>query len=164
MKKILAFAIAAMMLMAFSSCTVSQHVANNNYKTPFKPTSTRLNLTMNDYEYLGQETVEIQYKRYLGIFVKMLTINGENYVPRYYTVTSLNTAVPSYVPARMKKAMYKIFDKFPGADYIVPLYTQKQVDHMNGGRVVTIRMTFKAYRVIAHGQSTGENLLQNVDK
>ena len=42
MKKILAFAIAAMMLMAFSSCTVSQHVANNNYKTPFKPTSTRL--------------------------------------------------------------------------------------------------------------------------
>lgn len=154
MKKLLAFAMATIVLVAMSSCTVSQHVANKNYKTPFKPNQTRLYLTMNDYEYLGQETIEIQYKLVLGIFSKLYTVNGEKYIPRTYTVTNLNMAVPAGLSPYMKKAMYKIFEKFPGADYIVPLYTQKSVDHMNGGRYVTQSMTFKAYRVKANGQST----------
>lgn len=164
MKKILSFAMAIMMLVAMSSCTVSKHVANNNYKTPFKPNQTRLYLTMNDYEYLGQETIEVQYKVYLGIFRKLYTINGEKYIPRYYTVTSLNMAVPAGISSYMKKAMYKIFEKFSGADYIVPLYTQKQVEHMNGGRIVTQTMTFKAYRVKANGQPTVIPLAETIDE
>lgn len=164
MKKILTFAITAMMLVAMSSCTVSKHVANNNYKTPFKPNCTRLNLTMNDYEFLGQETIEVQYKVYLGIFAKLYTVNGEKYIPRQYTVTNLNMAVPSGLSIYMRKAMYKIFEKFPGADYIVPLYAQKQVEHMNGGRIVTKKMTFKAYRVIANGQPTGDTVFENIDE
>ena len=56
-----------------TSC-VSQKKIDKNF-AGFRPNVTRLELTMDDYQYLGDVTIEVEYKTYLGI-PKIYTVNG----------------------------------------------------------------------------------------
>lgn len=130
---------------AMTSC-VSQHEVSRKYSSPFRPDVVRLDMTMDDYEYLGQVTVEVEYKTYLGIFKKMVSINGEAYNPRSYRMSQLNL-YPSANYTAFRKALYKVTDEYPTADYIVPASRTKQVGHMVGGRVIKEQMTVKVFTI-----------------
>ena len=56
-----------------TSC-VSQHNVERNY-SDLRPDVVRLELTMDDYQYMGDVNIEVEYKIYLGIFSKILTVN-----------------------------------------------------------------------------------------
>lgn len=144
MKKYLYIIVATLSLL-MTSC-VSQREVNRNYSSPFRPNVIRLDMTMDDYEYLGQVTVEVEYKLYLGIFKKNLTINGENYNPRQFRVTNLNL-YPYSNTSVFRKALYKVVDLYPNADYIVLASKQKEIQHMFGGRIVKETMTVKVFSV-----------------
>ena len=132
-----------MALLLLTSC-VSQHTINRH---SYGPDVVHLKMTMDDYEYLGDVTVDTEYKVYFGIFRKILTINGEAYNTRSYTATRLTLTPKTRVSRRINRALYKVLDTYPDADYIVPSTYKKSVDHMIGGRIVREQQTLKVYRL-----------------
>jgi hypothetical protein len=47
----------------------------------------------------------------------------------------------------MDKALYKVHEQYPNADYILPTFHKKEVQYMNGGRIVKETLTVKAYKI-----------------
>lgn len=133
------------MMLVFTSC-VSQHEVSKQYSTPFRPNVVRLDMTMDDYEYLGEVTVAVEYKTYFGIFKKMVSINGKAYNPRTYRLSQLNM-YPSANYTVFRKALYKVTDAYPMADYIIPASRTKQVEHMIGGRIIKEQITVKVFAI-----------------
>lgn len=127
-----------------TSC-VSQHNVERNY-SDLKPDVVRLELTMDDYQYMGDVNIEVEYKTYLGIFSKILTVNGEKYDPRFYHKT--NIAFRKKVKlGKLKLALHKVLELYPNADYIIPASFNDQVEHMMGGRIHKRTMTLKVYAI-----------------
>lgn len=141
MKKSIIFSLLTVLLL--SSC-VSQHTKNKTY---FRPDKVRLEMTMQDFEYLGDVTVSAEYKKYFGIFRKRLTINDEAYNPRVYTKSYLKTDPGVRVGSTLNLAMYKVLDTYPEATFIIPANQKKVVEHMNGGRIIREEMTLKVYKL-----------------
>ena len=129
-----------------TSC-VSQHNVERNY-SDLRPDVVRLELTMDDYQYMGDVNIEVEYKTYLGIFSKILTVNGEKYDPRFYHKT--NIAFRKKVKlGKLKLALHKVLELYPNADYIIPASFNDQVEHMMGGRIHKRTMTLKVYAINA---------------
>ncbi|MCQ2347944.1 MAG: hypothetical protein MJZ65_02015 [Paludibacteraceae bacterium] len=141
MKKVVYLALVAVMALA-TSC-VSQHNVNRAY-TPAKPDIVRMNVTMADYDYLGDVTMEVTYKRY-GLITKVLTINGDAYDPRNYTVTNIDFTNRIAMSKWMRQACYKVVETYPNADYIMPVSARNEYEHMFGGRNVKEILTVKVF-------------------
>ena len=144
MKKSIFILMMALLAGVTTSC-VSQRNIDKNY-APFKPDVVRLNVTMDDYVYLGDVTVEVEYKTYLGIFRKVLSINGEEYDPRNFRSTSL-TLGKNIKLGLLHKALYKVTDTYANADYILPVSDQLEVKHMFLGRERKRSVTFKVFQL-----------------
>ena len=144
MKKRIIFPILLLIAALGTSC-VSQHQVEKNY-SELRPDVIRLYMTMDDYQYLGDVTIDIEYKTYLGIFRKILTVNGEPYDPRYYhnTQISFNHKVKLGL---LKKSLYKVAETYPEADFLMPVSFNDIVEHMAGGRIHKQTMIIKAYAV-----------------
>ena len=74
---------------------------------------------MQDLECLGTMNVEIEYKKY-GLITKIYTVNGEKYDPRHYQTTSLARKNWFDGLFMMDKALYKVSEQYPDADYVLP--------------------------------------------
>ncbi len=135
--------ILALGMISLSSC-VNHHVAT---KTFFKTDEVRLEMSMQDMEYLGTVTVNAEYKTYLGIFTKGLTINDQLYDTRNYTKTHLANVSSSQYSKFITKALYKVTDTYADADYVIPTSHKKDVEHMIGGRIIKESLTLKVYRL-----------------
>lgn len=130
---------------AIGTSCVSQHNVERNY-SELRPDIVRLYMTMDDYQYLGDVTIDIEYKTYLGIFRKILTVNGEPYNPRYYHNTKISFTHKIKL-GLLKKSLYKVAETYPDADYLMPVSFNDIVEHMPGGRIHKQKMIIKAYAV-----------------
>ncbi|GEM_PF-1017336 len=143
MKKILFILLSAMVVL--SSC-VSQRTTTNQY-SPFTPDEKRLYLTMNDYEYLGDIQLEVSYKTYFGSIHKILTVNGEAYNPRFYRLTNISWDKKVKMSKVMRRALYKVTDTYPTADFIIPASQNVVHNNMFGGKEISETMTVKVFRL-----------------
>ena len=134
-----------LLIAALGTSCVSQHNVERNY-SELRPDVIRLYMTMDDYQYLGDVTIDIEYKTYLGIFRKILTVNGEPYDPRYYHNTQISFTHKIKL-GLLKKSLYKVAQTFPEADYLMPVSFNDDVQHMPGGRIHKQTMIIKAYAV-----------------
>jgi hypothetical protein len=139
-----------------------------NY-SEFKPDQVRLYMTMADYQYLGDVTVDVEYTTYLGIFRKIKTVNGEPYDPRFYHVTNIGfRGNINRKLGALKKALYKVTETYPNADYIMPASYNDVVEHMFGGRTHKRSMVVKVYAVDKQSaeasQQQHENELKAVEQ
>ena len=126
-----------------TSC-VSQKKVDKNY-SDFRPQVTRLELTMDDYQYLGDVTVEVEYKTYFGI-PKIYTVNGQKYDPRFYRETHITFGrVIKLGP--LSKALYKVTDTYPDADFVVPCSYVDDVEYMAAGRIHHRSLKVKVYAI-----------------
>jgi hypothetical protein len=149
-----------------TSC-VSQHNVERNY-SEFKPDQVRLYMTMDDYQYLGDVIVDVEYTTYLGIFRKIKTVNGEPYDPRFYHVTNIGfRGNINRKLGALKKALYKVTETYPNADYIMPASYNDVVEHMFAGRTHKRSMVVKVYAVnkisAEDAQKQHENELKAVE-
>lgn len=144
MKKRILFPILLLIAVLGTSC-VSQHNVERNY-SELRPDVIRLYMTMDDYQYLGDVTIDIEYKTYLGIFRKILTVNGEPYDPRYYHNTQISFTHKVKL-GLLRKSLYKVAQMYPQADYLMPVSFNDIVEHMPGGRIHKQTMIIKAYAV-----------------
>lgn len=161
MKRTLYAWLLALPLLILPSC-VSQQSINKNYGS-FRPDKIRLEMSMADYKYLGDVTVEVEYKTYLGIFQKLLTVNGEAYNPRFVTKTTIRMNQNVRL-GHLKKALSKVTDIYPNADFILPVSEQEIVEHMPMGRIKKRTMTFKVFAIAKVDEKAREEQLETRNK
>lgn len=123
-----------------TSCVSQKDITTYSYQP-----SKVLRIEMSDLTYLGDVNVEVVYKKY-GIVTKIYTVNGKAYDPRFFTETKIATSSSSY-SSYLSKALYKVQETYPEAEYIIPISKKEQVEYMNGGRIIKETMTVKAYKL-----------------
>ena len=145
MKKILYVAAVVLPLFMLGSCRgVYQYNTANALR--LAPDEVRLNLDLDNFELLGETTISVQTRTYFGIFTKVDSINGESYNFRQVKHTDLNGWSQMKADKHLRKALYKVVEEFPNADYYVPVFEKTDKERLFLGRYERKQMTVKAYR------------------
>lgn len=113
--------------------------------TSFVPDYVRVEANINDYEQLGETTITVESRRYLGFINKIDKINDEDYNFRDVKIVELEGKTNIRLTGDIKKALYKVVEEYPNADYYVPVMKKTEVDRMFLGKYVKKSVTIKAY-------------------
>lgn len=128
-----------------TSCS-NFYTYNKKRAVSFTPDFVRLDVTVDDFEYLGQTEISVNSRTYLG-FIKVLdSINNRPYNYRDIRVTDLNGSNDIQLRREMRKAAYKVIDEFPEATYYVIANDYKQINRMFLGRNEVHRMEIQAFK------------------
>lgn len=148
MKNIKIIYVVLALVLLLSSCSIGRFTHQNSKATSFAPDEVRLELTMDDFDYLGDVQISISQKTYFGIFSKLDTINGVFNDNRHYKkFVKLKGTQDFPIKGRLKRAAYKVVEQYPDADYFVPVSSYKEVQRMFLGSRKTKTMTIRAYKL-----------------
>jgi hypothetical protein len=115
--------------------------------TSFSPDFVRLDLKVQDFEYLGETTISADYRFYVGIFRNIDSINGNPYLQRNVEEVTLAGIKDIPLSLIMKRAAYKVLDEYPEADFYVAAHGRKEKQQMFLGQIVKETVTIKAYKL-----------------
>lgn len=144
--KIKAFLSVAVITLLLSSCAVN---TTRNMRTgSLMPDIVRLDLTLDDYEFVGQTEIEVEYHRYIGLFSYVNTINGQP-VSNNQNYVSLqgNSDVRLDGRRQLRKAMYKAYKEFSEADFLMPTMSTQEVQQMFLGKKIKVTAKVSAYKI-----------------
>lgn len=147
MKRLLSIFFTICIIACFSSCNV-ERTYNQLRTTSFTPDYVRMDMNLSDMQLLGQTTLTVQTRTYLGIFKHTDYVNGIRYDYRKVSLVDLNGSTDVRLNKDLKKAAYKALEEFPEADYFVPVTSKKEVDRMFLGHKTTYTTVIKAYKFV----------------
>lgn len=132
-----------------SSCGIGMHTNKTMRTGTLMPNSVRLDVTLDDFELLGEMEVSVQYHQYLGFFKVVNEMNGQPYDRRHTNRISMvgYGNIPISANKYVKEAMYQAHIKMPDADFLVPVNMISEVNQMLGGRKVKTVVKVKAYKI-----------------
>lgn len=133
-------------VLSFSSCSGLRQVSGVQ-SASFTPDYVRVEANINDYTQLGETTVSIEYREYLGFINKIDKVNGEYYNFRDVKIVELEGETNIKLNGDIKMALYKVVEEYPNADYYVPVMKQSEVERMFLGKFVKESVTIKAYKL-----------------
>lgn len=107
----------------------------------------RLEMNMNDLQYLGEQEISIEYTSYLGIIKSVEKVNGETYNPVNKKVLTMPRSC-NFRNRNLDKAAYKLVETFPGAVYFQIVFETKHVDRLFLGSVHKECAKVKAYKLV----------------
>ena len=129
----------------FTSCTIQ--VVKNTKSADFTPDYVELNVTMDNYELLGESNVSITYSRYLSLFTFVRSINGETdemHVKKYFKFSDKGGLK---VNRYLSRALYKTHIQYPEADFVVPVNKITEKKNMFLGSTIKQQMKVKVYKL-----------------
>ena len=133
-------------VLGLSSCSVVKH---NTYT----PDRVQLNLSMDNLEHLGDIEIGVHYSQYLGFIRVIDKINGVPYDGKvihranYIGCTGAANAVSGCSNTILSRALYKVFNEYPEADYIVISNEKCEIARLFLGSEVTVSANVKAYKL-----------------
>lgn len=131
-------------VLSFSSCSgLNQMSAVQS--ASFVPDYVRVDANINDYEQLGETTVTVESREYLGFISKIDRINGIDYNFRDVKIVELEGNTNIKLNGNIKKALYKVIDEYPNADYYVPVVKKTEIEKMFLGKYKKESVVIKAY-------------------
>ena len=128
-----------------SACTVGQHTYNT-VGTNFDPKVVRIEMNVKDFELLGEVSVSVEYRTYFGSIVVFDKVNDEPYNNRITRHVHFIGNHEMDLSSSIQKATYKVIERYPNADYYVPVLTEKKVDGMFLGSNIKEEVRFKVYK------------------
>lgn len=147
MKRIfLTLSLVTFIVLSFSSCSGLRQVSGVQ-STSFAPDYVRVEANINDYTQLGETTVTLEYRKYLGFINKIDKVNGVDYNFRDIKIIELEGETNIKLNGDIKMALYKVVEEYPNADYYVPVMKQTDVERMFMGKFVKESVTLKAYKL-----------------
>ena len=131
-----------------ASCTPNGYrIFTERKTTSFTPNEVRLNIELDDFEYLGKSEISVIYREYLGGLIQRIdSVNNEQYNWRDVKFVELAGISDIKLKAEMKKAAYKVIDDYPDADYYVIGNDYKKVHYISGGRKTWRTMEIQAFK------------------
>ena len=121
------------LILSISSCSGTKDVTSVSGLSPF--------LDMNNYTKLGEVTVTVESRTYLGIIKIIDNVNGEKYNPREKKV------VEGIGSGTLGKAMYVVTEQFPEADCFKAVNPKKHIEKLFLGRYTKETVVVKAYKL-----------------
>lgn len=144
--KIYSFLSLLTIALLISSCSIT-NTANVRSGTTM-PDMVWLKMTLDDYEYLGETEIEVEYHRYFGLFKYINTINGEAYSRANRNFVRLRGQTPIRLnPPILDRAVYKAYKAYPDADFLMPTMTTMEVEQLFLGRKITVKAKIKSYKI-----------------
>lgn len=107
----------------------------------------RLEMNMNDLQYLGEQEISIEYTSYLGIIKSVEKVNGETYNPVNKKVLTMPRSC-NFRNRNLDKAAYKLVETFPNAVYFQIVFETKHIDRLFLGSVHKECAKVKAYKLV----------------
>ena len=143
MKKVLLFLL-PMFMMTFVSCSSMRTLekAPAGSMTP----EVRLNISLDDIEYLGESTISVSSRTYFGCIKQIDMVNGEVFDRHNNTTTSLMGNLDIKLHGDIALAAGKVIQDYPEADYFVPASYKDEVTNLFLGKLSTKTMVIKAYK------------------
>ena len=129
-----------------SSCAVN---TSRNMRTgSLMPDYVLLETKLDDYEFVGETEVEVEYHRYLGLITYVNTVNGQN-VSRNRNYVNLQGTRNVRLDGRrqLRRAMFKAYKEFPEADFLMPTMSTEEVQQLFLGRKIKVVAKIKAYKI-----------------
>ncbi len=133
-----------MFMMAFVSCSSMRTLekAPAGSMTP----EVRLNISLDDIEYLGESTISVSTRSYFGCIKQIDMVNGEVFDRHNNTTTSLMGNLDIKLHGDIALAAGKVIQDYPEADYFVPVSYKDEVTNLFLGKLSTKTMVIKAYK------------------
>lgn len=113
----------------------------------FRPDDVRLNIGMDDLEYLGETEISVSYSVYLGFISVTDKVNGEDYSYMEKKIARFDGPSGGVIRGKLKKAAYKAVEEFPDATYFLTVYSKAEINRLFLGREVTKVAKFRAYKL-----------------
>jgi hypothetical protein len=89
---------------------------------------TRLELSMNDLQFLGESEISCEYDTYFGIIRHLTKVNGEAYVPGNTTQLNLPASLLNFNNKGMRVAAAKLLQQYPEGTYFQVVMDTKNTD------------------------------------
>lgn len=134
-----------MVLLSFSSCSGYRHMSGVR---TFSDATYRVNTNISDYTLLGETEVSVEVRSYLGFIEVIDKVNGEVYNKTDQKIVSLegmNQAVR--MDSNIERALYKVLETYPNADYYVPVSTKLEIEKLFLGKHTIETVRVKAYKL-----------------
>jgi len=141
MKRLFVILIAAFAL--GTGCSVTHNAT-------FSPDSTRLQLRLDDMEYLGECEISIEYRTYMGIIRCIDTINGISYKGDAMHFASLRgnwLASETSLYPLLSRAAYKAVEEYPDATYFMVVRQTRLRERLFLGSEIRTTARIRAYRL-----------------
>jgi len=107
-----------------------------------------LKMTLDDYEFLGDAEIEVEFHRYFGFIKYINTINGEPVATSNRNFVRLQGRTPIRLnPPVLDRALYKAYQDYPEADFLMPVMTVSEVQQLFLGRKVKVKAKIKMYKI-----------------
>lgn len=143
MKKILL--IASVLMMALMTSCGSLQSFQKAPAASMMP-EVKLNVSLNEVEFLGETTITANSRSYFGIFHRIDKVNGVTFDRRNNTAVNLYGNLNINIPGDLKYAAEKVLTTFPDADFFSPGIYKEEVNNMFLGKTATQTMVVKAYK------------------
>lgn len=143
MKKLLL--IASVLMMAFMTSCGSIKGYQKAPAVSMTP-EVRMNVSLDDVEFLGETTITVDSRSYFGIFQRIDKVNGITFDRRRNTSVNLYGNLEINIPKELKYAAEKVLTDFPEADFFSPGVYKEEVNRMFLGKIKTETMVIKAYK------------------
>ena len=139
--KLLKYIICAFAItLGLASCSVTRYKA-------YAPNNTQLSLQMDDLEYLGESTISVEYRTYLGVIRVIDKINGVNYdgaeIKNFSIVN--NCGMSSNLLPALRRANFKLAEEYPAADYFIVTNQKRESQQLFIGSNIKTTAKIKAY-------------------
>lgn len=139
MKHIALIIVCAFCLLASSCGSISK---NRSYSFD----EVRLEMGMNDLDYLGESEISVEYTSYLGLFKSIEKVNGEVYDPVHKKELTMPKSC-RFRNGNLDVAAYKLIEQYPDAVYFQIVFETKNVDKLFLGSLNKERAKVKAYKL-----------------
>lgn len=144
-RRILLLGLVAMLLLSFSSCSGYRHMSGVR---TFSDATFRVNTSINDYTLLGETEVSVEVRSYLGWIEVIDKVNGEVYNKTDQKIVSLEGMKPAVkMDSNIERALYKVLEMYPDADYYVPVSTKLEIEDLFLGKHTVETVRVKAYKL-----------------
>ncbi len=146
---IITTAIIACMVLLMSSCSSQQRVYRAS-ELSLTPNTVRLNLDLSNLEVVGESTIEVEYRTYLGFIRSIDKVNGAEYNRREKSSVMLNGKSNISVGGAISLAKYKIIKDLPDADFYMPIHSETNKEVLFLGSYTKRVATYRAYKYVTN--------------
>lgn len=126
-------------------CMASCGTVQKNTPFSVRDTRLRLEMTMDDLNYLGDSEISVEYDTYLGVFSKLQKVNGEAYNPLQTRRLNIPTQNLSLKGKGLDLAAAKLLEDYPEATYFQVIFKSTETERLFLGSVKKTTAKVRAY-------------------
>lgn len=130
-----------------TSCAVKNVTSIDKENSTLTPNRVEVHLTPDNLVYLGEVTFDVDYRVYLGFIRHIDSINGIPFYRRESVLVNMSGPRGLNIHPILGRAAYKLYEKYPDADYYIVNRNASVKKHMFMGTFVHQEATVKAFKI-----------------